>query len=76
MEGCQHALIHQPLDALELNARDDCANVNGLVQRSTDAQRVHAVLNFANQGFRDALLHQEARACAANLSLVQPDAVH
>src|SRR5258707_12511739 len=69
------ALIDQLLDALELNTRDDGADVDGFVERRTDSQSVHAVLNFTDQFIRDALLHQQARPSAANLSLVEPDAV-
>src|SRR5260370_5415861 len=68
-------LIDQLLDALELNTRDDGADVDGFVERRTDSQSVHAVLNFTDQFIRDALLHQQARTSAANLSLVEPDAV-
>jgi len=51
-------LIDQPLDALELNAGNDGADVDGFVERRTDSQSVHAVLNLADQFFCDALLHQ------------------
>src|SRR5216684_7610203 len=68
-------LIDQPLDAFELYAGNDGANVDGFVEWRTDSQRVHAILNFADQFFRDALLHQQARTGAANLPLVEPDAV-
>src|SRR5260370_28351299 len=69
------ALIDQPLDAVELHASNDGADVDGLVERRTNWQSVHAVLNFTDQCIRDALLHQQARPSAANLSLVEPDAV-
>src|SRR5713226_4449794 len=69
------ALIDQPLNALELHASHDGANVDGFVEWRADSQRVHAVLNLADQFIRDALLHQQARTGAANLPLVEPDAV-
>src|SRR6266478_3517985 len=69
------ALIDQPLDALELRARDNRANVDGLIKRRADSKRVHAVLNLADQLVRDALLHEQPRSGAANLPLVEPDAV-
>src|SRR2546426_1816202 len=69
------ALIDQPLDALELHSRDDGANVDGFVQRRTDSQRIHAILNLADQLVCDALLHQEPGTRAANLPLIEPDAV-
>src|SRR5882762_7632916 len=70
------ALVDQPLYALELHARDDGANVDGFIERRADPQRVHAVLNLADQFVRDALLHQQPRTGAANLPLVEPDAVN
>src|SRR5260370_12630086 len=69
------ALIDQPLDALELHASNDGADVDGLVERRTDSQSVHAVLNFTDQFIRDALLHHQARPSAANLSLAEPHTV-
>ena len=68
-------LIHQALDAFELRARDDGANIDGFIEWRTDAQRVHAVLNLADEFLRDAFLHQQARARATNLPLIEPDAV-
>src|SRR5437762_3488711 len=68
-------LIHQSLDAFKLHARDDGANINGFIEWRTDAQRVHAVLNLADEFLRDAFLHQQARARATNLPLIEPDAV-
>src|SRR5467141_57473 len=69
------ALVDQPLDALELHTRDDRADVDGFIERRADPQRVHAVLDLADQFVRDALLHQQPRTGAANLPLVEPDAV-
>src|SRR5258708_31349777 len=69
------ALIDQPLNALKLHTRDDGANVDGFVERRTDSKRVHAVLDFADQFVRDALLHQQPRTGAANLPLVEPDTI-
>ena len=54
-----HTLIDQSLNALELYARDDGANVDCFIEWWTDSQRVHAVLNLADQPFRDALLYQQ-----------------
>src|SRR6266481_5334526 len=42
------ALIDETLDALHLHACDDRADVDGLIERRADAQRVHAILNFAD----------------------------
>ena len=69
------ALIHEPLDAFELHAGDDRSDVDGLIEWRADAQRVHAVLNLADQLLRDAFLHQQPRTGTANLPLVEPDAV-
>ena len=70
------ALIHEALNAIELNAGDDGANVDGFIERRADAECVHAVADFGDEGLGDALLHEEARAGAADLALVEPDAVH
>ncbi len=51
------ALIDQPLNALKLHASDDGADVDGFIERRTDPQRVHAILNLADQLVGDALLH-------------------
>src|SRR5260370_16042856 len=69
------ALLQERLDAFELHAGDDRSYVDGLIERRTDAQCVHAVLNLADQLLRDAFLHQQARTGTANLPLVEPDAV-
>src|SRR5271170_8361539 len=70
-----YALIDQALDAVELHPGDDGADVDGFVERRADAERVHAVANFGDQRFGDALLHQKAGAGAADLALIEPDAV-
>src|SRR6185312_3935903 len=70
-----HALVHQPLDAVELNGSHDGADVNGFVERRADAQVLHARTNLSNESLRDALLHQQARTGAADLALIEPDAV-
>jgi len=44
-------LIDQPLDAFELYAGNDGANVDGFVEWRTDSQSVHAVLNLADKFF-------------------------
>ena len=69
------SLVDQPLDAVELHPRDDRANVDRLVERRPDAQRAHAIANLCDERLGDALLHQQARAGAADLSLIEPDAV-
>src|ERR1700722_1361691 len=69
------ALIDEALDAVELNAGDDGADVDGFVERRADAECVHARADFGDERLGDAFLHQEARAGAANLALVEPDAV-
>src|SRR5277367_7205297 len=70
-----YALIDQALDAVELDAGDDGADVDGFVERRADAEGVHAVADFGDERFGNAFLHQEAGAGAANLALVEPDAV-
>ncbi len=53
----------------------DRADVDGLVQRRADAQRFHARADLVVELLGDALLHQQPRARAAHLALVEPDAV-
>src|SRR5579864_7333440 len=70
------ALLHEPLNAFELDAGDDGADVNGFIERRADAQRVHAIADFSDERLGDALLHKETRAGAADLTLIEPDAVN
>src|SRR5947209_13970805 len=76
--GCSlgYALIDQSPYALQLRRSNDGADINGLVERRAHAQRFHARANLRDQSLGDALLHEQTRACAANLSLIEPDAVH
>ena len=69
------ALIDKALDAVELNASDDGADVDGFVEGLADAECVHAIANFGDERLGDAFLHQEAGSGAADLALVEPDAV-
>src|SRR5579859_7693338 len=69
------ALIDEALDAIELDASDDGADVDGFIERRADAQSVHAIANFGDERLGDAFLHQEARTGAADLALVEPDAI-
>src|SRR4029077_4019298 len=62
--------------AIELHASHDCADIDGLVEGWSGAQRAHAVANFADQRLGNALLHQQARSGTAHLSLVEPDSVY
>ena len=69
------ALIDKALDAVELDASDDGADVDGFVEGLADAECVHAIANFGDERLGDAFLHQEAGSGAADLALVEPDAV-
>src|SRR5437016_12795856 len=71
----RHSLVYEATDALQLHGRNDGPNVDGLIQRRTDAKRIHAVANFLGQRSRDTFLHEQARAGAADLSLVEPDPI-
>ncbi len=70
-----HAGVDHLANGLKLHRRNDCADVDGLVERRADAQRFHARADFGVERFGDALLHQQARAGAADLALVEPDGV-
>src|SRR5690606_27579428 len=69
------ALLDQALDLAQLHGRDDRADVDALVQRGALAQRLHALPELRLDLGGDALLHQQAAAGAADLTLVEPDGV-
>src|SRR6185312_3050075 len=71
-----HDNIDERLDAVVLHLVDDRADVDGLIERRTHTQRLHAYAHLLVQLLRDALLHQQPRARATHLSLVEPDAVY
>ena len=62
-------------DARELLGRVDRADVGVLVERIAEAQRRHARLQLGDDLIGDRLLHEQARARAADVSLVEEDAV-
>jgi len=70
------AAAHQLLDLLQLDRRDDRAHVHCLVEGIAYAERLHSCLELSHQPLRHSLLHQNARARAAHLALVEPDRVH
>mmetsp|Transcript_2258 Transcript_2258/g.6258 ORF Transcript_2258/g.6258 Transcript_2258/m.6258 type:complete len:591 (-) Transcript_2258:548-2320(-) len=82
----QGALVHRRalvprylyvlLDARQLGLVHDGADVHALVERTADAQVVHAAAELGDELRVDVLLDEEARAGAAHLSLVEPDGVH
>ena len=69
------ARIDQLADAFELDRRDDGADVDGFVERRADAEGLHARADLGVERLGHALLHEQARAGAADLALVEPDAV-
>ena len=62
-------------DLLELHLRVDRADVGVLVERIADAQRLEAALQLLDERLVDRLLREEARAGAADVALVEVDAV-
>ena len=68
--------LDQHGDPLELTRRDDRADVDRLVQRITDTQLCHARGHSGEERSLDGFLDQQPRACAAHLTLVEPDRVH
>ncbi len=54
------ALRHQLFDSLQLHRRDDRRHIDRLVERMTDAERLHAPLQPVMKDRRHALLHQKA----------------
>ena len=68
-------LVDERLDPLELLLRVDRADVGVLVQRIADAQRAHAALQLRDDVLEDRLLHEQPRAGAAHVALVEVDPV-
>src|SRR6185312_17429661 len=62
-------------DLVELHLRVDRADVGVLVERVADAERLEAALELLDQRLEDRLLREEARAGAADVALVEVDAV-
>ena len=62
-------------DLRVLHRVDDGAHVDAFVQRITDAQPVHTGLEFGIEPLSDPFLHQQARSCAADLTLIEPDCI-
>ena len=62
-------------DLLELRGGVDRADVGVLVERVADAERREAALELRDERLVDRLLHEEPRAGAADVSLVEVDAV-
>ena len=62
-------------DLLELGLRIDRADVGVLVERVADADRREPVLELVDQRLVDRLLDEQPRARAADLALVEVDAV-
>ena len=63
------------LDLLELRRGIDRADVGVLVDRIADDQRLHPVLELCDHFLGDRFLHQQPRARAADVALVEEDAV-
>ena len=70
-----NATRHEFTDRLHLRARVDRANIGVLIHRITDAECGHTVLQSSNEIFGDRLLHQESTPRAADLALIEEDAV-
>ena len=62
-------------DGFKLHGRHDCSNIDGFIERRAHAERFHARADFCVERFGHALLHEKARACAADLALIEPDGV-
>src|SRR5207344_1278367 len=63
-------------DLLELRLRVDRTHVRVLVERVADAQGREAPLQLLDERLVDRLLHEQSRARAADVALVEIDAVH
>ena len=69
------AFRDEPGDALELAWCYQRADIGVLVERIADSQPRHARLDLLDEGVRNTFLDEQARAGAADLTLVEPDAV-
>ncbi len=69
------ARLDQPLDPFELDRRDDRADVDRLVERVADPQRLHPRPQLGVHPLGDRFGDQQPRAGAAHLALVEPDRV-
>jgi hypothetical protein len=70
-----HSLVNQFAYAVELHFGDYRAYVDRFVERRADSQGAHSVLQLYQENLSDALLHEQARACATNLALIEPDSI-
>ena len=70
-----NAARHELTDALHLCLGVDRADVGVLIHRVADAQHRHAITETGEELVGDRLLHQEAAPGAADLALVEEDAV-
>ena len=68
------AAVDQLANFVELHARIDRADVGVLVERIADAQRGDAIAQLADHLREDAFLHEQTRAGAADVPLVEIDA--
>ena len=66
---------HQALDPLELDGRDDRADVGRLVERVADPELRHPRPQLRMERVGDPLGGEKPRARAAHLALVEPDRV-
>ncbi len=69
------APLHQFANALDLDGGDHGADIDGLVERITNAQGRHALLELGDEALLDALLHEQAGTGAADLALIEPDGI-
>ena len=70
-----HPGVEVAQDRLELGARHNGAHIGVLVQRVAHAQDAQTALEFGHDGVRHGLLHEQTRTGAADLPLVEEDAV-
>ena len=70
------AAFHEFLDFFELLAGVDRADVGVLVERVADAEMAETHFQFAQDLFGDTFLHEEAGAGAADMTLVEENAIH
>ena len=71
-----HTRVHHLANGFELNRRNNRADVDRLIERRTNPQGFHTGAKLDIERLGHTFLHQQPRARAAYLPLVEPDRVH
>src|SRR5438477_9364636 len=67
--------LHERTDLVELLLRVDRTDIGVLIQRIADPERPHPALQLRHHGLIDRLLDEQSRSRAADVALIEVDAV-